>query len=134
MSYCAYGSGFIKFVPITEEEAATQVTRLLHHVRIDGTTDEQCASLKLEAVLCEILKKIAYGITLGDKVGSITDSLCINLSFDGRYDTIFWWPSLELLSPIVETGEIRFIGEDDCHFWLIFRNGTWIEDNPEKFF
>lgn len=133
MSYCAYGSGFVKFLPITEEEAATQVTRLLRHVRkdfsIDGITDKQSASLKLEAMLCGILKKIAYGVDIDDQTGSIADSLCVDLSFNGNYNKDSWASSLDLLSPIVEAGEICFIGEDDSHFRLIFRDGTWAGDN-----
>lgn len=45
-----------------------------------------------------------------------------------------WLDFLQKLEPFTVTGNIRFDGDEDCHWAFNFRNGKWYEDRGEVVF
>lgn len=42
-----------------------------------------------------------------------------------------WLDFLQKLEPFTVAGNIRFDGDEDCHWVFSFRNGKWYEDRGE---
>lgn len=129
MSYHVYGSGFIKFIPFTETEEKIQVDRLKKLLSFPADNiSKRVKTENLESLLSLIIKD-NFWIEIDSLSGSVKDGLSMDITFDGKYHDDSWSSFVNLVSPITDSGEIVFQGEDNAYFRLIFRNGEWNEDS-----
>lgn len=112
MGYYAIGNGSITFKEILSEEKFTRVRdTLAEELECDGVRIPGPRDVGLYSTYFDIWGNEKY---YGEEVEACLHQVA------------------EIAD--IESGEIRYVGEDDCFWRFFFKNGEWIEENGTIFY